>query len=176
MHSSIDGALVWFRRELRADDHAALHHALKVARRVWCVFVLDRDILDALPRADRRVEFILGGLTELHAELAAVGAAAGVQDAGVIVRHGWAADEIAALAQSLHVQAVYANHDDEPAALARDARVRGRLAHLGIALHTSKDHVVFERSEVLWRRFLPITPAPCPRCTTSAFRRPICRR
>jgi deoxyribodipyrimidine photo-lyase len=149
MHSSIDGAVVWFRRELRADDHAALHHALKVARRVWCVFVLDRDILDALPRADRRVEFILGGLAELHCELAALGATAGVQGAGVIVRHGWAADEIAALAQSLHVQAVYANHDDEPAALARDARVRGRLAHLGIALHTSKDHVVFERSEVL---------------------------
>ena len=73
----------------------------------------------------------------------------GVQGAGLIVRHGWATDEIAALAQSLHVQAVYANHDDEPAALARDARVRGRLAHLGIALHTSKDHVVFERSEVL---------------------------
>jgi deoxyribodipyrimidine photo-lyase len=116
---------------------------------VWCVFVLDRDILDALPRADRRVEFILGGLSELHAELAAVGAAAGVLGAGVIVRHGWAADEIPALAQALRVQAVYANHDDEPAALARDASVRGRLAHLGIALHTSKDHVVFERSEVL---------------------------
>ena len=149
MHSSIDGALVWFRRELRADDHAALHHALKVARRVWCVFVLDRDILDALPRADRRVEFILTGLSELHAELAAVAAAAGVPGAGVIVRHGWPADEIPALAQALHVQAVYANHDDEPAALARDARVRGRLAHLGVALHTSKDHVVFERSEVL---------------------------
>ena len=103
MYSSIDGAVVWFRRELRADDHAALHHALKVARRVWCVFVLDRDILDALPRADRRVEFILTGLSELHAELAAVGATAGVQGAGVIVRQGWAADEIAALAQSLHV-------------------------------------------------------------------------
>ena len=45
--------------------------------------------------------------------------------------------------------AVYANHDDEPAALARDARVRGLLAERGVALHTSKDHVIFERSEVL---------------------------
>jgi deoxyribodipyrimidine photo-lyase len=149
MPSQIDAALVWFRRELRADDHAALHHALKSARHVWCVFVLDRDILDPLPRADRRVEFILGGLTELHAELGALAATAGVPSAGLIVRHGWARDEIPALAQALRVQAVYANHDDEPASLERDAKVRGRLAHLGIALHTSKDHVVFERSEVL---------------------------
>jgi deoxyribodipyrimidine photo-lyase len=44
---------------------------------------------------------------------------------------------------------VYANHDDDPDALARDAQVRGALAGAGIALHTSKDHVVFERSELL---------------------------
>jgi deoxyribodipyrimidine photo-lyase len=66
-----------------------------------------------------------------------------------VVRHGAADDEVPALAAALGVQAVYANHDDEPAALARDARVRGRLAAQGVALHTSKDHVVFERSEVL---------------------------
>ncbi|MFP5406886.1 MAG: MFS transporter, partial [Gammaproteobacteria bacterium] len=52
-------------------------------------------------------------------------------------------DEIVELAARLHVQAVYANHDDDPYALARDARVRGALADLGIALHTSKDHVIF---------------------------------
>ena len=47
------------------------------------------------------------------------------------------------------MQAVYANHDDDPYALARDARVRGALADTGVALHTGKDHVVFERDEVL---------------------------
>jgi deoxyribodipyrimidine photo-lyase len=65
------------------------------------------------------------------------------------VRHGFAVDEIPALAAQLGVQAVFANHDDEPAALARDTQVRGRLAGIGVALHTSKDHVIFERSEVL---------------------------
>lgn len=45
----IDAALVWFRRDLRLTDHAALYHALKSARRVYCAFVFDRDILDALP-------------------------------------------------------------------------------------------------------------------------------
>ncbi len=67
----------------------------------------------------------------------------------LIVRHGHARHEIAALADGLGVQAVFANHDDEPAALARDAQVRGALANIGVALHTSKDHVIFERSEVL---------------------------
>jgi deoxyribodipyrimidine photo-lyase len=149
MSYSIDAALVWLRRDLRTEDHAALHHALRSARHVWCVFVLDREILDPLPRADRRVEFIVDSLADVHAQLVAMGAAHGVPGTGLIVRHAWARDEIAVLAQQLRVQAVYASHDDEPAALARDAHVRGQLAHAGIALHTSKDHLVFERSEVL---------------------------
>jgi deoxyribodipyrimidine photo-lyase len=149
MNKALDRALLWFRRDLRADDHAALHHALRAARQVWCVFVFDRDILDPLPRQDRRVEFIRDSLVGLDAQLRALGSAHGMDGAGLIVRHGLPADEIPALARQLGAQAVYANHDDEPAALARDARVRGRLADIGVALHTSKDHVIFERSELL---------------------------
>jgi deoxyribodipyrimidine photo-lyase len=40
--------LVWLRRDLRADDNAALHYALKHCRQVWCVFVFDREILAPL--------------------------------------------------------------------------------------------------------------------------------
>ena len=147
--AQFDRALVWLRRDLRTDDHAALHHALRSARQVWCVFVFDRDILDPLPRQDRRVEFIRDSLVGVDAELRALAASHGVEGAGLLVRHGWAATEIPALAHSLGVQAVYANHDDEPAALARDAKLRGLLAEQGVALHSSKDHVIFERSEVL---------------------------
>jgi len=65
--SGFDRALVWFRRDLRAEDHAALHHALRQARAVHCVFVFDTDILDALPsRADRRVEFIWHAVADLR--------------------------------------------------------------------------------------------------------------
>jgi len=144
MMEPIDAALVWFRRDLRHTDHAALYHALKNARRVWCAFVLDTDILDPLPRQDRRVVFILDSLSELHQALGDLRAGS-----GLIVRHGRAVDELPRLARELGVQAVYANHDDDPAALARDAAVRGRLSDLGAALYTSKDCVVFERDEVL---------------------------
>ena len=55
------------------------------------------------------------------------------------------------------MQAVYANHDDEPDALRRDAAVKAALADAGVALHTGKDHVVFERSEVLTQSGTPYT-------------------
>ena len=138
--------LMWFRRDLRAFDNAALYHALRSCREVHCVFVLDRDILDRLPRADRRVEFIIEALAELDAALQQIATRA---HCGLIVRHAPARDAIAELAHTLHAQAVFANHDDEPQALERDAMVRGDLAAVGVALLTSKDHVVFERSEVL---------------------------
>ncbi|MFG6443206.1 cryptochrome/photolyase family protein [Roseateles sp. LKC17W] len=142
MHSPLESALVWFRRDLRVDDNAALYRALTQSRRVYGVFVLDRDILDALPRADRRVEFILGALRVLDEDLRRLGGA-------LIVRHGGAAQEIPQLAAALGVQAVFTNHDDEPQALLRDAQVAELLQAGGTAFHTFKDHVIFERREVL---------------------------
>ncbi|WP_457422403.1 cryptochrome/photolyase family protein [Roseateles sp. P5_E7] len=142
MNPLLDRALVWFRRDLRVDDQAALYHALRSAKQVFCAFVLDRDILDALPRADRRVEFILGALNVLDEDLRQLGG-------GLIVRHGFAADEIPKLAAELGVQAVFANHDDEPQALMRDALVADLLKPLNAELRTFKDHVVFERREVM---------------------------
>jgi deoxyribodipyrimidine photo-lyase len=153
VHKPLDKALVWLRRDLRADDHAALYHALRSARQVWCAFVFDRSLLDPLRAqgrtADRRVEFMRDSLLGVDAELRALAASHGLEGVGLLVRQGWAHEEVPALAGALGVQGVYASHDDEPASLARDARVRGLLAAQGVALHTTKDHVVFERSEVL---------------------------
>ena len=64
--ADISSALVWLRRDLRCDDHAALYHALRCHTRVYCVFVFDTDILDALPRRDRRVEFIHASVVALE--------------------------------------------------------------------------------------------------------------
>ncbi|MDH5538370.1 MAG: DNA photolyase family protein [Rhizobacter sp.] len=149
MEKPLASALVWFRRDLRASDNAALYHALKSARQVWCVFVFDREILDSLPRADRRVEFILASLVDLNQQLAELGAGHGQDGVALLVRYAHASREIGQLAAALGVQAVFANHDDDPAALRRDAEVRTTLDRAGIAFHTSKDHVIFERSELL---------------------------
>ncbi len=153
----MSSALVWFRRDLRNVDHAALHHALQQAQTVYCAFIFDKDILDpllastdsqtsALPphqgRADRRVAFIHASLVELDAALRA-------QGGGLIVRHARATDAIPALAAELGVDAVFVNHDYEPDAVARDATVAQALAADGRTLLSFKDQVVREKDEVL---------------------------
>jgi len=136
-------ALVWFRRDLRDYDHAALYHALKGARQVVCAFVFDREILDALADpADRRVEFIHASVGELQQALQGRGG-------GLVVRHGVAREEIVQLAGEIEANAVFFNHDDDPAALARDAAVEAALRARDIAVHHYKDAVIFEREEVL---------------------------
>jgi deoxyribodipyrimidine photo-lyase len=142
-------ALVWFRRDLRDFDHAALSRALREAREVLCAFVFDREILDPLPsRSDRRVEFIRESLVALDASLRKRGGA-------LIVRYAPARDAIPAIAAELRIDAVYANRDYEPQAIERDAAVEKALAERGIAFRTSKDQVIFERDEVRTRQGAP---------------------
>jgi deoxyribodipyrimidine photo-lyase len=138
-----DDALVWFRRDLRSQDHAALYHALRSARRVHCAFVFDTEILDALERrADRRVEFIWECVQELKSDLER-------QGGGLHVLHGRARELIPRLASRLSAGAVFANHDYEPLARARDDEVGARLRADGRDWHTFKDQTIFEKDELL---------------------------
>jgi deoxyribodipyrimidine photo-lyase len=134
-------ALAWFRRDLRLEDHGALHAALTAHGAVHCAFVFDTEILEPLPRADRRVDFLWHSVAELKAALERLGG-------GLHVLHGRAREEIPRLATRLGVAAVYCARDYEPQALARDAEVESRLRAQGIAFHTRKDHVIFELDEV----------------------------
>ena len=147
-------SLVWFRRDLRGFDHAALHHALTTSTTVYCAFVYDDAILTNLPRSDRRLAFIHASIAELDAELRQLGGY-------LIVRHANAGEAIVRLAAELGVQAVFANDDYEPQAIARDAAVTAALAADGRQLMLSKDQVIFEKSEVLTLaggRFSVFTP------------------
>lgn len=146
----MSAALVWFRRDLRVQDHAALHHALQVHERVYCVFVFDTTILDRLPRRDRRVEFILRAVEDVAAALREMGG-------GLIVRHGDPRVEIPRLAAELGASAVYANRDYEPAAIARDEEVSRRLASADARFLDCKDQVIFERDEVMTQGGTPFS-------------------
>ena len=153
-----DTGLVWFRRDLRLDDHAALAAALAECRRVYCVFVFDRAILDPLlaagHSADRRVEFIHRSVSELDAGLRRLGS-------GLIIRHAVASDVIPTLAAELGAEAVYAAEDYEPYARERDASVERALLTAGRHFIRRKDHVIFEKSDVLTgdgRPFSVFTP------------------
>ncbi len=141
--STNNQSLVWFRRDLRDFDHAALYHALKLSQQVFCVFVFDTEILDLLPnKADRRVEFIWESVKELKAAFQKNGG-------DLIVKYGVAREIIPNLAAELQVNAVFSNRDYEPSAVNRDKYVAATLAKSDIAFHQFKDQVIFEKDEVL---------------------------
>ncbi|HZZ09793.1 MAG TPA: deoxyribodipyrimidine photo-lyase [Paraburkholderia sp.] len=161
LNDSFDTGLVWFRRDLRNTDNAALYYALKHCEQVWCVFVFDTTILQPLvdtwqarhpdaPPQDRRIEFILAALKELDDALRAKGG-------GLIVLYGDPAELVPALAGDLQVDAVFANHDYEPVAIARDEAVREQLTAANRQWLSFKDQVIFEHDEVLTGQNKPFT-------------------
>ncbi|WP_227658485.1 deoxyribodipyrimidine photo-lyase, partial [Klebsiella pneumoniae] len=119
---------------------------MRHCREVYCVFVFDRDILDALLarglKSDRRVEFIRASIEELRGALRETGG-------DLIVVHDHPRHAIPEIARQLNVEAVFANHDEEPSAQARDEAVRKALAQQPCAWFDFKDQVIFERDEIL---------------------------
>lgn len=142
-------SLVWFRRDLRDYDHAALYHALKNSAQVFCIFVFDTEILDLLEdKADRRVEFIWESIKALKSALLSHGG-------DLIVTHGKAREIIPQQAKKLGVEAVFSNRDYEPSAMARDAEVEQALSQAEIEFHQFKDQVIFEKDDVLTQQGKP---------------------
>jgi deoxyribodipyrimidine photo-lyase len=139
---SIKTSLVWFRRDLRCFDNAALFSALKQSRAVFCVFIFDKTILNGLPAHDRRVQFIHQSVTELASELEKLGGS-------LIVLYGNSEQEIPALARKLKVNSVFCNHDYEPQALNRDETIKNALDKIDCDFLSFKDQVIFEKDEVL---------------------------
>lgn len=152
MTPSYPVGLIWFRRDLRLSDNAALYHAAQQCKTLYCAFIFDDSILAALPHSDRRIEFICQSLSELDE---AMRLCAGRTQAGLITRRGLPQDLILALAQQLGAAAVFCNDDDEPAALARDAQVARSLQANGRVLLRFKDHRIFGRDEVLTQSLSP---------------------
>ncbi len=143
-------SLVWFRRDLRDVDHAALAAALAEEGPVYCAFVFDTTILRSLPADDRRVSFIHAALVELDAALRQRGG-------GLIVRHGDPVEEIPCLAAELGVSSVFAGRDYEPAAKRRDAEVAVRLRDAGRQLVLLRDQVIFDGDDVLTQAGKPFS-------------------
>jgi len=136
-------SIFWFRRDLRLDDNAALYHALHGPHPVLPLFIFDRAILDDLfDKKDARVEFIHRTVVDLQRQLETMGSA-------IAVRYGQPEAVWAEILQEYPVAAVYTNHDYEPYAIQRDTRITQLLASKNIPLHTFKDHVIFEKSEVV---------------------------
>ena len=141
--SSTPITLFWFRRDLRLEDNVGLAAALEHGPAVHPIFIFDTDILNGLKdRSDARVSFIRELVRELDSALREYGAA-------LDVHYGRPVEIFARLLKSHKVAAVYTNHDFEPYALRRDEEIDLLLEEHGVPFHTYKDHVVFEKDEVV---------------------------
>jgi len=134
--------IVWFRRDLRLSDNAALYHALSSGQPVLPVFIFDQHILDQLEdKKDKRVAFIHGAITEMQTQLVSLGSS-------MQVFYGKPMEVFEKLVKQYTIETVFTNHDYEPYALERDASVKSFLAEKSVGFKTFKDQVIFEKEEV----------------------------
>ena len=138
-----DGLSVfWFRRDLRLHDNHGLYQSLKGPHPVLPLFIFDKNILDQLPRDDRRVTFIHQTILQLNDEL---------KDHGshLLVVHDKPLAAFEKICDQFEVKAVFTNNDYEPYARQRDDQVSKFLKSKGIAFHSYKDQVMFEKDDVM---------------------------
>lgn len=143
-------SIFWFRRDLRLEDNAGLYYALKSGVPIKPIFIFDKNILDQLPADDPRVTFIHDELSRLDEELKAL-------DSGLNVYYGYPEEIWQELSQDPALHSVYTNRDYEQYALARDENVKQYLAENDKEFHDYKDHLIFDRDEILKKDGKPYT-------------------
>ncbi len=118
--------VVWFKRDLRLQDHAALSHATRQGP-VLCLYIVEPGLW-ALPDAARQhFEFVRESLTELHLELQALGGR-------LEVRHGSAVEVLANLfAHAPFVELVSHEETGNAFTYDRDQRVGAWCQSQGLA-------------------------------------------
>jgi deoxyribodipyrimidine photo-lyase len=135
-------ALFWHRRDLRIDDNKGLFEALKQNEIVHPLFIFDKSILDKLPNNDQRILFIYQEIESLKKSYQNLGS-------DLWVYYGEPSEIIPKIAQELNCSSVYFNNDYEPYALQRDQEIQVSLNNIKIEFIGNKDHVIFEKNEVL---------------------------
>ena len=132
----------WHRRDLRVEDNFALEAALQDEHPVLPIFIFDKNILSKLHRDDARVTFIYECIESLKQAYEKAGSS-------LFVFYGTPHEAFEALSQKYQVQRVFTNRDYEPYAQQRDKEIFDFLKGKNIEFIGKKDHVVFEKNEVL---------------------------
>jgi len=143
-------SLVWLRRDLRLDDHAALAHAAARSERVVLAFVLDPVLLRGPRMGAPIVQFFFDSLAELREQLREVGS-------DLALLEGDFATELIRLAKHVDARAVFFNGDYDPAMAQRDAGVSAALRDAGLETHAYADHVYVRAEDVVQTTGKPYT-------------------
>jgi len=143
-------SIFWFRRDLRLEDNIALYESISLKKNVLPIFIFDDNILNELPNDDPRVNFIYQTLFDINLVLQK-------HDTSLLILKGKLEDVWSKLIQKYTIESVFINKDYEPYAIKRDQKLREVLKSNGIELHSFKDQVVFEESEVVKANGEPYT-------------------
>ena len=136
-------SIFWFRRDLRLEDNAGLWKALKSGYPVVPIFIFDKNILNKLQdKTDARLSFLHNRLTEIQGQLKKLGSS-------LQVVHGTPLETMEELANQYEVKQVFLNRDYEPYARERDEQVFNFWKDKGVEVIGAKDHVIFEKNEVV---------------------------
>ncbi|MEK8179971.1 deoxyribodipyrimidine photo-lyase [Flavobacterium buctense] len=134
--------IFWFRRDLRLEDNVGLFHALKNGEEVLPIFIFDENILSQLRNDDARVTFIHQQLTRIQSQLNKLGKS-------LAVFYGDPFEVYHKILSENVITTIYTNHDYEPYARKRDLELFHLFKEYNIDFKTSKDQVIFEKSEVV---------------------------
>jgi deoxyribodipyrimidine photo-lyase len=134
-------SLVWFRQDLRLDDHAALHAAIQHGGPVIPVFIwAPAEAADWAPGGASRW-WLHQSLTRLDAALRQCGSR-------LVIRQGDSLSVLQALQHETGAEVICWNRRYEPAIAARDARLKTTLRQQGITVETFNGALLFEPWEV----------------------------
>jgi deoxyribodipyrimidine photo-lyase len=130
-------AIVWFRRDLRLTDQPALAAALAGGRHVVPVYVHS---------PDEDGPWAAGGASRwwLHHSLRALDAALRERGSRLVVLRGPTLEALLALARATGATGVHWNRQYEPAAIARDSRVKAALRDEGLNADSHGGSLLFE--------------------------------
>jgi deoxyribodipyrimidine photo-lyase len=126
--------IMWFRRDLRLSDHAALSAACETGRPVIPVVIRDGSV-DALGAAPKWRWGL--GAAHLAQTLKA-------RDSRLIYRSGDALEALQALVAQTGAGAVYWSRLYDPQAVARDTAVKAALKAAGVEARSFGGHLMFE--------------------------------
>ena len=134
--------IFWFRRDLRLKDNAGLFHALNENNKVLPIFIYDKNTLDKLNKSDHRLDFIEHSLKKLNDLLKK-------NDKSISIYYGKPVKVFSELIKKYNVSKVYSNKDYTPYSIKRDKKVEELLKVNNIVFNSFKDHVLFEKFEIV---------------------------
>ena len=134
--------IFWFRRDLRLDDNVGLYNALNGSNDVIPIFIFDSNIINKLPNNDPRIKIIHNALVTMNNVLKKY-------EINIACFKGNPLNVFKDLVKKNIVDKVIFNHDYEPYARKRDKEIISFLELNNVEFRSYKDHVVFEKSEVV---------------------------